>query len=87
MSPESFIIETVSSQWLRFPNGFQKATCIVDLPNDLALNINSKTGKIEVHEKKADGVYKLVGNIKMVNTTKFKQSPSEAESLIWATQG
>jgi hypothetical protein len=81
MSPESFIIETVSSQWLRFPNGFQKATCLIDLPNELALNIDSKTGKIEVYEKKADGVYKLVGNIKMVNTTKFKQSPFVRNSI------
>jgi hypothetical protein len=73
MIPDSFIIETVSNKWLRFPNGFQKATCLIDLPNDLALNINVKTGKIEVHSKKSDGIYKLVGHISMNDDNRIKR--------------
>lgn len=80
MNPESFIIETVSAKWLRFPKGFQKATCIVDLPNELALNINVINGRIEVHSKKTDGVYKLVGRIHMNSRTKMKRTPLSVTS-------
>ena len=73
MIPESNIVETVSHKWLRFPNSFQRATCLVDLPNNTALNINVKTGKIEVHALKSDGVYKLVGYISMGTNQPIKR--------------
>jgi hypothetical protein len=56
----SYLVETATARWLRFPIWFQKGTCLVDLPNDLALNIHAAKGKFEVYTKNADGVYRLL---------------------------
>lgn len=63
MSPESYLIQTSTSNWLRVPKWFQKGTCFIDLPNDLALNIDALHGKVELHAKDKEGIYRQIGLI------------------------
>jgi hypothetical protein len=60
---ETQIVETTSGQWLRFPKGFKKSSCLVELSNRISLNIDSKTGKVHVHEKDQNQVYQYVGEV------------------------
>ncbi|MCR8632441.1 hypothetical protein [Paenibacillus radicis (ex Xue et al. 2023)] len=60
---ETQIVETTLGQWLRFPNGFRKSSCLVELSNHISLNIDSKTGKVHVHKKDHNQVYQYLGEV------------------------
>ncbi|MDF2961684.1 MAG: hypothetical protein K0S39_3419 [Paenibacillus sp.] len=60
---ETQIVETVSGQWLRFPNYFKKSSCLVELPNHISLNIDTRTGKVHVHKKDHNQVYQYLGEV------------------------
>lgn len=57
------IVETVSGSWLRFPNSFKKFHCLVELPGQLSLNINVKSGSVQVHKKDGNNVYQSIGEL------------------------
>ncbi|MCS7459916.1 hypothetical protein N0M98_07150 [Paenibacillus doosanensis] len=57
------IVETVSGQWLRFPNHFKKSTCLVELSNQISLNIDMKSGNVHVHKKDQNQVYQHIGDV------------------------
>ncbi|WP_207802337.1 hypothetical protein [Paenibacillus xerothermodurans] len=57
------IVETALGQWLRFPNTFKKSSCLVELSNQISLNIDTRSGKVHVHEKDHNQVYRYVGEI------------------------
>ncbi|WP_010496851.1 hypothetical protein [Paenibacillus elgii] len=63
MSKDTQLVETVSGTWLRFPNGFKKFHCLVELPDQLSLNINTKSGCVHVHKKDSDNVFQYVGEL------------------------
>ncbi|GLI10141.1 hypothetical protein YDYSG_61740 [Paenibacillus tyrfis] len=63
MSKDTQIVETVSGTWLRFPNNFKKFHCLVELPDQLSLNINTKSGCVHVHKKDCDDVFQYVGKL------------------------
>lgn len=56
-------METISGSWLRFPNSFKKFHCLVELPNQLSLNINLKSGTVHVHKKDTNNVYQPFGEL------------------------
>ena len=58
---ESYLIQTAASNWIRVPTWFQKATCFIDLPNDLAVNIHAGSGKMFIYSKDMEGVYRQIG--------------------------
>jgi hypothetical protein len=79
MEMKSYLVETASSRWLRVPSWFQKRTCLVDLPNDLALNIQASNGKIEVYSKNTEGIYTLLETVAIeVNALPKRKVP-----ILW----
>ncbi|WP_281882943.1 hypothetical protein [Paenibacillus sp. YYML68] len=65
MNTETQIVETVSGTWLRFPTSFRKFHCLVELPGQLSLNINLKSGLVHVHKKDSNDVYQPVGELSL----------------------
>ncbi|TVY09390.1 hypothetical protein FPZ49_14390 [Paenibacillus cremeus] len=63
MSKDTQIVETVTGNWLRFPNSFRKFHCLVELSDQLSLNINVKSGSVHVHKKDNDQVYQQIGEL------------------------
>lgn len=63
LKKDTQIVETVSGTWLRFPSSFKKAHCLVELPNQLSLNINMKSGEVHVYKKDANQVYQPFGEM------------------------
>lgn len=63
MKRESFLVEAVSGKWLRLPSSFRKSSCVVDLPNGIALNIDLRSGCIEIYAKSEDQVYQFSGEM------------------------
>ncbi|WP_064745728.1 hypothetical protein [Paenibacillus sp. UNC451MF] len=62
-SKDTQIVETVSGQWLRFPNHFKKSTCLVELSNQISLNIDIKSGNVHIHKKDHNQVYQHIGDV------------------------
>ncbi|CAG7633614.1 hypothetical protein PAESOLCIP111_03483 [Paenibacillus solanacearum] len=62
------IVETVSGSWLRFPNSFKKFHCLVELPGQLLLNINAKSGNVQVHKMDSNNIYQSIGEL-FISTT------------------
>jgi hypothetical protein len=60
---ETHIVETVSGSWLRFPNSFKKLHCLVELTSQISLNINIKSGSVQVHKRDANNVYQPIGEL------------------------
>ncbi|WP_216624688.1 hypothetical protein [Paenibacillus foliorum] len=60
---ETQIVETALGQWLRFPKGFRRSSCLVEVSSHISLNIDSKTGKVQVHKKDHDQVYQYLGEV------------------------
>lgn len=63
MQRDSYLVEAVSGKWLRLPTSFRKASCVVDLPNGIALNISFASGRIEIYAKAEDQVYRFFGEM------------------------
>lgn len=63
MNRDSYLAEAVSGRWLRFPEGFRKASCLVDLPGGIALNVSCRSGRIEIYVKAEDQIYRLFGEL------------------------
>lgn len=57
------IVEAVTGTWLRFPNSFKKFHCLVELPDQLSLNINLKSGSVHIHKMDGNSVYQPVGEL------------------------
>lgn len=69
MNPkDTYIVETVTGTWLRFPNSFKKFHCLVELTNQITLNINMKSGSVQVHKKDGNEVYQPIGEL-FISTT------------------
>ncbi|MCZ8514923.1 hypothetical protein O9H85_21360 [Paenibacillus filicis] len=62
-SKDTQIVETITGSWLRFPNSFKKFHCLVELPNELSLNINMKSGAVHVHKIDTNNVYQPYGEL------------------------
>lgn len=60
---DSYLVEAVSGKWLRLPIGFHKASCVVDLPNGIALNVSKTSGKIEIYAQAEDQIYYFSGEM------------------------
>lgn len=60
---ESYLVEAVSGKWLRLPASFRKASCVVDLPNGIALNVSNASGRIEIYAKAEDHIYHYSGEM------------------------
>lgn len=63
MMKDTQIVETVTGTWLRFPNSFKKFHCLVEMPNQLSLNINLKSGSVHIHKRDGSNVYQPVGEL------------------------
>jgi hypothetical protein len=63
MKRDSYLVEAVSGRWLRLPSSFRKASYVVDLPNDIALNVSMSSGRIEIYAKEDDQVYRFSGEM------------------------
>lgn len=63
MNRDSYLVEAVSGRWLRLPANFRKASCVVDLPNGIALNVSATSGRIEIYAKAEDQVYRFSGEM------------------------
>jgi hypothetical protein len=60
---DTYIVETVTGTWLRFPNSFKKFHCLVELTNQISLNINLKSGSVHVHKRDGNDVYQPIGEL------------------------
>ncbi|MDF2922034.1 MAG: hypothetical protein K0R57_948 [Paenibacillaceae bacterium] len=65
MKRDSYLVEAVSGRWIRLPESFRKASCVVDLPNGIALNVSMKSGRIEIYVQAEDQVYRLSGEMQL----------------------
>jgi len=74
------IVETVSGSWLRFPNSFKKFHCLVELPGQFMLNINAKSGNVQVHKKDSNNIYQNIGEL-FISTTGIDIHCSIAQSM------
>jgi hypothetical protein len=81
MIKETQIVETVSGSWLRFPNGFKKLHCLIELPNQLSLNINVKSGSLHVHKKDSNNIYQYLGELLISSAGKEIHCSGLAASL------
>jgi hypothetical protein len=63
MNRDSYLVEAVSGRWLRLPASFRKASCVVDLPNGIALNVSLSSGRIEIYSKAEDQIYRFSGEM------------------------
>ncbi|MEK8131779.1 hypothetical protein WMW72_28110 [Paenibacillus filicis] len=59
------LVETVAGTWLRFPDSFKKFHCLVELPGQLTMNINSKSGSIHIHKRDSNNVYQPCGELSL----------------------
>lgn len=63
MNKDTQLVETVAGTWIRFPNGFKKSHCLVELPDQISLNINVKDGNVNVYKKDGNNVYQYIGDV------------------------
>jgi hypothetical protein len=59
------LVETVAGNWLRFPDSFKKYHCLIELPGQLTMNINSKSGSIHIHMQDSNNVYQPLGELSL----------------------
>jgi hypothetical protein len=63
MNKDSYLVEAASGRWLRLPESFRKASCVIDLPGGIALNVSCKSGRIEIYVRAEDQIYRLKGEL------------------------
>jgi len=81
---ETQIVEAVSGRWLRFPNCFRKSSCLVELSGQLSLSIDTRNGKIHVHQKDHNEVYQYVGEVFIsVSNNQIQCSAQQARVGDW----
>lgn len=59
MKRDFHLVESVSGEWIKLPDNFRKGSCVVHLPDGIALNIDAKSSCIDIYAKSEDQVYRF----------------------------